>query len=418
MLTRRMWITLTSLVWLCACGPMASDAQTGSFRSSSEVLDARGWDFSDRIPLRGNWTFIENRLIDPALAGTQDGRAIFFPSLWNDIRPGGRGTGCATYSLTVLVPAGITNWSFEIPPLYNSYNLWVNGTLIASAGVADKTSEKTVPQWIYQLAEYETHTDTLKLVLQIANYHHHKGGAVNPIYLGAPDPVKAHFNWAIGSSVVEAALLFSGGLFFIFFYRRNRKKVILYFAMLCITWSIRAIFSNLYPLVLVFPGMNWEWVVKIEYITLYLTVIWAALFFDALFQDISNPVFTYLPVAVNLFFILFTLLTPAIIYTRWISIYLAVAVLVIMYGVTMVVRALIIEKDGSWFLMGSIWTGIVLFSYDLAAYYISFSYNIVLINIGYVLIFVLTTIGLLYHLGIFRNKNVQRDFLTMKDMYL
>jgi hypothetical protein len=136
-----------------------------------------------------------------------------------------------------------------------------------------------------------------------------------------------------------------------------------------------------------------------------------------LFNDISNAVLTYLAVAINGFFITFTLLTPAIIYTRWISIYLAVAVFVILYGVTMIVRALIIEKDGSWFLMGSIWTGIVLFAYDIAAYHISFSYNLALMNIGYILIFALTMVGLLYHIGVLRNRNVRGDYLRMEDMY-
>jgi hypothetical protein len=417
MLTWRIRIKLTSLVLVFyACGSATAHAQSvGS--NEAGVIDGRSWDFSNRMPLRGEWRFIENKILAPDDPQLHNARTISFPSLWNDIRPGARGTGCATYSVHVLVPDGIDGWSFEIPPLYNSYNLWVNDSLIASAGIVGDRSDKTTPKWIYQISEYGQRPDTLKVVLQVANYHHYKGGASSPLYLGATNQLKAHFTWVMGSCLVEAGLLFLEGVFFLFFYRRNRKSVILYFALLCLTWSVRAMFSNVYPLSWMFPDIAWEWVVKVEYITLYLTVIWAALFFHTIFTDISNSVVTYLGIAVNLFFISFTVLTPAIIYTRWISIYLAVAAFVILYGVTMVVRALIIDKDGSWFLMGSIWTGILLFSYDIAAYHISFTYNLVLMNIGYVLIFAFTTVGLLFHIGVFKTKSVQRDYLTMKDLY-
>lgn len=417
MITCRMWIALAGLVTLfCTCQIMTSHAQRLPLYASG-VLDAREWDFSNRLPLKGEWVFMENKILGPEALGRRDGGKILFPSLWNDMRAGGRGTGCATYWLTVIVPRDIREWTFEIPPINNSYNLWVNGNLIASAGVVGERAEDSRPQWIYKLSEYSGNADTLKLVLQVANYHHFKGGTSRVIYLGTRDPIEAHFYWAIGSSIAESVILFLSGLFFIFFYRRHRKKVVLYFAMLCLTWSIRAIFSNVYPLALMFPDINWEWSVKVEYITLYLTVVWAVLFFHMLFNDISNAVLTYLAVAVNGFFIMFTLLTPAIIYTRWISIYLAVAVFVILYGVTMVVRALIIEKDGSWFLMGSIWTGIVLFAYDIAAYHISFSYNLALMNIGYILIFALTMVGLLYHIGVLKTRNARGDYLRMEDMY-
>jgi hypothetical protein len=417
MITWRLWIALTSLVSsLCMCQNLTLHAQHGS-SNRTVVVDAREWDFSKRLPLKGEWTFVENKVLPPDSPTLRNGRPVLFPSLWNDMRAGGRGTGCATYGLTVIVPYGVNEWVFEIPPLNNSYNLWVNGSLIASAGIVGDKSEQTTPQWIYQLGEYSTNADTLKVVLQVANYHHYKGGATRPLYLGKKEPIEAHFNWAMGSSIAESIILFLSGICFLLYYRSCRKSVIFYFALLCMTWSIRAMFSNVYPLAWMFPDINWEWSVKIEYMTLYLTVVWAALFFHALFDDISNAVFTFLAVGVNVFFITFTLLTPAIIYTRWISIYLAVAALVILYGVAMIVRALIFEKDGSWFLMGSIWIGILLFAYEIAAYHVSFSYNLVLMNIGYLLIFALTTVGLLYHVGIFRTRNLRRDYLTMEDMY-
>lgn len=406
-------IVMYAVLLLCCVSTMGLQAQ-----NQVEVMDARSWDLSTRLPLRGNWTLIEHKLVAPeAIRGEAVTSTITFPSLWNDRRPDGKGLGFETYALDILIPDYIERMALEIPQLYSSYNVWVNGELVSSAGEVGVEKAVVKPKWVYQYASFPVATDTLHIVLQLANFHHHKGGAMNPLHLGTEDKIRSHFNWAVGSNIIEASILFLEGLFFIFFHRKIRKPVILYFALLCLTWSVRSVFSNLYPFVLVFPDFNWEWQVKIEYITLYLTVIWAALFFSALFADISNRIFTYLPIAINLFFIVFTLLTPAIVYTRWVSVYLGVAAIVILYGVVLIVRALLIEREGSWFLISTVWIGVLLFGYDIAAYNGSFSYNIVWLNIGYVMIFLLTTVALLYHVGVFKGKGNENDVLTIKDLY-
>jgi hypothetical protein len=277
--------------------------------------------------------------------------------------------------------------------------------------------ESSVPQWIYQTASFESSSDTLHIVLQIANFHHYKGGATNPIYLGTADEINSHFTWAIGSNVAEASILFLEGIFFLLFYRQKRKTVILYFALLCITWSVRSVFSNLYPVALAFPEFNWQVLVKIEYLTLYLMAIWAALFFHSLFTDISNEIFTFLPVTLNLFFVAFTIVTPTIFFSRWVSLYLGVELLVIFYGATMIIRSLIVDREGSGFLLASLSVGILIFGYDIAAYQTSFSHNAVILNIGHLLIFLFTTIGLLMHLGILGNKVRRKDRLSYSDLF-
>jgi hypothetical protein len=417
MITWRKGITLTSLAGIFICCSLLGEAQSTRFQQV-ELLDARTWDFSKRLPLRGNWSVVQNKLVPPQAIQNENLTTAFFPAIWNDHRPDGRGIGYATYALNVLIPDSLDPLALEIPPLNTSYKIWVNGALVASAGTVGIDREKTTPQWVHKTVTLTSTSDTLRIVLQLANFHHHKGGGGrDPIYLGTQDKIKAHFDWAIGSNISGAIVLLLEGIVFLFVYRRMDKPVILYFSLLCMTWSIRSIFSNLYPLVLVYPDFNWEWQVKIEYITLYLTVIWAALFFRSLFKEKGNMLVSYLPIVLNIIFVLFTLLTPAIVYSRWISIYLGVAALVILYAVILIFRALINDREGSWFLMSTIWIAVLLFGYDIVAYEISISYNIVFLNIGYVLIFILTTIALLFHLGIFKTKTEGKDFLTYKDLY-
>lgn len=381
-----------------------------------EVLDATSWDFNDRISLSGKWTVIEDKLVEPHLVENFYAKsAVRFPLLWNDLRLDGKGLGCATYALKILIPQTNEMLAIEVPQIYSSYKLWVNGEEVGLAGTVGNNDKSSSPQWKYQTHSFEPN-DTLTLVMQISNYHHEKGGASQPLYLGLQRDVYTHFGISMGSSLVDAAFMLLEGLFFLVFFQRLRKRVVLYFALLCITWSLRTCFSNLYPITFFVPDFDWTWQVRIEYITLYMTIVWAALFLHELFLDLSNNLITYLLVSINGFFVLFTLFTPPATFTSWISFYLGIAGLVILHGSVLIFRALLIERRGSLFLMTSICIGIVLFAYDIVAYQASFSYNPILMSIGYIIIFLLTTVALLIHLRVLKGSD-EKDRWTMKDMY-
>ena len=212
-------ITLTSIFLWCS---ILADAQAPRLQQV-ELLDARTWDFSKRLPLRGNWSVIHNKLVAPQEIESETLSSVFFPAIWNDQRPDGRGIGYATYALNVLIPDSLGLLSLEIPSLNTSYNVWVNGALVASAGTVGIEKEKTTPQWVHKTVSLTSPSDTLKIVLQLANFHHHKGGGGrDPIYLGTQDQVKAHFNWAIGSNISGAIVLLLEGI--VFFVRLPTKK--------------------------------------------------------------------------------------------------------------------------------------------------------------------------------------------------
>src|SRR5688572_29376989 len=139
-------ITLASTILL-----LTFVAQAQSKLQHIEILDARQWDFSKRLPLNGNWSFIE-KIVAPGEIGREELTTTVFPSLWNDKRASGKGLGCATYTVHVVVPDTVTQMALEIPQMYSSYNIWVDGNLIGSAGTIACLKEKEVPKWVYQKA--------------------------------------------------------------------------------------------------------------------------------------------------------------------------------------------------------------------------------------------------------------------------
>ena len=381
-------------------------------------LDARSWMFQDkRLPLNGYWKMIDSRLAGPDELGSHPSKDYFFPSTWNTSRANEAGEGYATFYLHVLVPDSIRVWAIEIPQLYSSGKLWVNGQEVSTVGKVDTLAQHSVPQWIFDHGTVHAPSDTLLLVFQVSNFQHDKGGIKDPVYLGLPSVIYSNWNWALGTNLAECIILLILGIGFSIFFYFNRKKVIIYFALLCLTWSVRCVFSGIYPVTVFFPDFHWAAQVRIEYLSLYLAIIWATLFLNDLFRTFSSKALTHTLVVLNAFFAVFTLATAPVIFTEWVSLYLAVAGIVVVYGVVLIVRALLSEQPGAWFLLASILTGIVVFGYDIIAYQASFSYNFVFLNIGYLTIFLLTAIALLFQVDVFKSRYRKRNMLTYQDMF-
>jgi hypothetical protein len=394
-------------------------AQVKQEQKEMGVIDARTWNFSqERLQLSGYWTFFQSQLLEPQTIAIERGAFVHFPKLFNNIDFNGNGIGYATFNLLVLVPDSMHNFSLEIPQLYNAYKLWVNNKLIASAGEVSNTKEKTVPKWCYKKVMFHSKTDTLNITLQVANFHHHKGGAKEIIYLGTPEKINSHWAWSYGINWTMIIFLFLESLVFTFIYlKQSDKKAVLYFSLLCLAWSFRGAFSNLYPVITVFPDFNWNILLRIEYITLYLGIIFSILFLDELFRNLRSRVITFLLVGINIFFIFYTLFSSPLAFSRWVDVYVTVAGITIGYGSIIVIRALLFEQVGAWFLLLSLLLGAVVFGYDIVAYGSAAGYNMIFLHVGYILIFMLVTISLLFHLQIFKSSTGRSDVLTYNDMF-
>jgi hypothetical protein len=395
---------------------LLTSAIKGQVRAELGVIDARYWNFENaRLPLNGQWVFFENKLLAPADCEKQKGELQMYPSVW--MNPEGPGVGYGTYYLRVVMADSSMMLALEIPQLYNSYVLWVDGKRVASAGTIGTTPEASKPQWIYQTTAFHHSSDTLRVVLQIANFDHYKGGARESIYLGSPNRIIKHKLWAFGSNIAEVVLLFAIGTVFLIFYMLYRdKKVILYFSLLCLTWSVRAAFSNLYPITHFFPNFNWTLLVKVEYITLYGGMLWSIFFLHALFRNIRRKLILYVLVGSNVSFFLFALVTPPIIFSHWVGVYLGVAAITVLYAAFIIIRALLDGQAGALFLLISLLLGALVFGYDIIAYGSS-SYNLVSLHFGYIVIFILVTIAMLLHLGIVKGHTKYSNVLTYKDMF-
>jgi hypothetical protein len=406
---RRIFL-LTFYFIYCISGQSQSSAPI----AKRGVLDLTSWDFNEKkIALNGYWNFYANELIDPTDISKKSGSTSLFPEVWaNNIQYG-------TYQLNIITTPGARKLAVTIPQLYCSYEFWINGEKIAENGVVGISKETTTPVWMPQTVSFENENDTLSVLIKISNFYHSKGGAKEPIYLGSSEILMKQRSVATLSNVLQFIILTLLGLsiFVVYYVREEKKKITFYFSLLCLSWAIRCVFSNLYIVTSYIPNLNWSLMVKVEYIMLYSSMIWAILFLGRLFPNESNKIIKYFLVGLNCVFIVVTAVAPPAFFTQWLHIYLSVAGILLLFSAVIVIKALINERTGVWFLVASIFLSLVLFGYDIFVYEgFSYDYNSVLFSFGYITIFMMLTIALLYHLKIFKGES-SLSSLTYEDLY-
>lgn len=414
-------VALQSLLLVFLAIPELVTAQNAYARKG--LLDLRQWNFEEgAVNLTGEWEFYMSELVDPAkFAEGRNSRPeyIEFPSTWNSLSQSlNPGEGYATYRLKILVRKTEQTLGFELPHFYSSYTLWLNGVELASNGVVGTSEKTSKPQWLPKTVLFNPDSDTLDIVIQASNFHHVNGGVRKDILLGESESLLFKRKVAVASNTSRfVVLVVISVVFFGLFLFSKKERSLLWFAALCLTWAIRTVFSNLYLATSLFPEIAWEPSVKIEYITLYLSMVWAILFLSEIFKSEVNDTFKYFMCICNGAFVLITLIFNSNVYTQFLPVYLSFVTLLLLYVVYVLTRAMINERQGVWLLISCVFLGVVLFAYDLIAYQGFATFNPLMINAGYICIFSLITISLLLQTGYLKRSSSYSDMLTYDELF-
>lgn len=154
-------------------------------------LDLRGYNLDDPIALNGYWEFYWNELVSPnQLRPTRS--YYYFPSPWEGEIPTGEtieAIGYATYHMKVIMDQSDEEYALFLDDNYSSYRLYVNGEILATNGIVSNTKSSYSPEWRPQVISLPENQNEYDLVLQIANFHHSKGGAGEPILFGEKNDI-------------------------------------------------------------------------------------------------------------------------------------------------------------------------------------------------------------------------------------
>jgi signal transduction histidine kinase/ActR/RegA family two-component response regulator len=348
------WRLVVVLVCFALHNCLANEGPVPDIKAHGGVLDLRQTDLNNQLPpLNGEWGFHWQRLLSPTDTIQRAPAYVQVPSLWKNIKINGQqlpSQGYATYTLTVLLPKKRPRLALLVPDVYCAHSLYINGVLRAVNGKPDSSAGTAIPFWNTQVIVLPNNSDTLRMVLQTANFWHRKGGAYKEFVIGERDTLVVKLQRDKAYDLLLAGCLFMGGLFFFgFFAYGSRDKAILFFSLFCIVYSYRMIGTSLYVLHSVFPDLNWFLTIKLEYLTLTIAVALFARYFHCLYPKDTNR---FIVNGVVWFCILYTLIiavTPPIIFTQGIMVFLGIMFFYIGFAFYICIRAVKFKRVGAVF---------------------------------------------------------------------
>jgi len=308
------------------------------------ILDLREISNTDHfiVKLNGEWEFYWNKMLRPFDFNGGNLKPDYYgkvPSYWTDYPQESIKTenfGYVTYRLTVLFPAGFNKpLGIDLPVFDSSYDIYLNGKYLGGNGTPGKSSAETKPEYKRNFYRITPESDSLKIIINVSNYDHRRGGFWLPVKLGTFGELQKQMvnSWAAEWSVISLLLGFS--LFFLFFFIISPKeKIMVFFSMTTIGLALRPLFTSHYLILNLF-NMDWVWIVRFEYLGLFLILIGWVWYVLNLYPTMFFKVIAWLVTVLSSVAFISTPFLPVKIFSYSALAYYPLMILIILYLLVM-----------------------------------------------------------------------------------
>ncbi len=225
-----------------------------------------------------------------------------------------------TYRIQLNLPAGKT---YGISGLSSDYaqNLYVNGELLSQIGVVSRDIAEFTPQTDYYSVYFTPQTDSTEIILQLA-YHNHTYGYFKDIYLAEQDVIIERNRAEFLSNGLIMGVLLAFMIFFLGMFLSYTERIsFLWFALTCFCAALHysAYFSK--DIMTLLPHLSWYILHKIEYLSrfgfYFFLILHVLSVLKLKLSTWTKYVFFGGFAAISVFYIL----TPSIIYTRYVYVF-------------------------------------------------------------------------------------------------
>lgn len=308
------------------------------------------------IKLDGQWEFYWNMLLEPKDFSENSfiTEYINVPGSWNKYIVDNKeisGDGYATYRL-LLTANENERLGIKIPRIFTSYNLFINGDFVASAGKVGKSLNAMTPQYLPQIALFKSKHGVNEIIIQVSNFYHRSGGILESIKLGSEDLILDMQYKSISLELFLFGSLLIMGMYHLFlFIFRTKNTSPLYFGLFCLLVSIRTLLTGERFFIYLFPNFDWEVAHKIQTMSFYLGVPIFTTFFMSVFTKYFNLKLIRTIQIIGIAFCLLILLTPARIFTVVNPVYQVFTLVVIAYFITTFLKIASMKEKDVWLII-------------------------------------------------------------------
>lgn len=347
-------ITISITLFACNTQGVPSRIQPNAIEG---IMDLRDWDFAKDGPvdLSGEYEFYWQQHFLPEDFTKFDlpkkSGFIKVPRSWNGYELNGKklsGTGYATYRLTVLLKDNLQALALKFLDMGTAYTVFANGEKILSVGKIGTTQETTVPRYFPQVVDIPANFNQIEFIFLISNFHHKKGGPWEVIRIGTKEQVnKLRERRLAFDLILFGGILIMGLYHIVLFGLSKNDRSFIYFGLFCILIAFRLLTTVERYLIHIFIDLNWELFVKIEYLSVYLSLPVFALFLCSIFPLDFHKTSSRFVLAVSLFFSSIVFISPVRVFSHTILTYHLFIVLCFVYGTYVLIRAAILKREGS-----------------------------------------------------------------------
>jgi diguanylate cyclase (GGDEF)-like protein len=292
-----------------ALKPVVKFAENGQLRLMSHDLNQ-----NKAVGLGGKWMFFDNRFVQPNNIQSllPEAREIQGTGGWQLVSEGtNKINGYGTYHLLIELESQTSHLAIQIPHIDTSYRLFLNNTLVASAGELGMSEQEAKPEYKPNIVFVPTGMHRFSLTLHVSSYHSSWGGLWAPIVIGDVDAIYAAKRDSVALSMfIIGALMLTIASNLIQYYFRPSEKIPLAFASLCMVFLCREFTAEHMYFVMSFLGVGFTSIVKLNYLTFYIGMPIVLCFISLYFPSAFNRKISLIFYAVAACFSLFVFFSP------------------------------------------------------------------------------------------------------------
>lgn len=304
-------ITFLFIIWLAGYSYGQSNL--------NGIVDLRNHNFqaSELASLAGNWEFYYGELLYPTdFRSKKDAiQYLKVPGSWK--RQGDFPVlGYGTYRCQVILGVDQRDLLLYISNINSASKIWINGVERAKSGIVSSDPEIFKAELSTIYASIPEQTDTLEIVIQVANFAYFSAGISSP-RIGLSKDVIAYKNGRNGIENFFAGILIAMFVYQIILYLLHTSgKPNLWLALICLGVALRGLVlsGGSFFLPGLFPDVSFEIWKKIEFGSIYLIVAIFPLYIHHLFRGSSSKIIVGLFCVVAMFLFITVLLTPQYVY--------------------------------------------------------------------------------------------------------
>ena len=308
---------------------------------------------NETIYLNGEWEFYNKKLYTPTdFNNNKVNKPLMIPvpGLWNNLidTDSNSGKGFGTYRIKITSLKKGYIYALNINRIQSAYKIWINDKLIKSEGIVGSYKAEGKPKWSSSEIIFKVNKTSADIVLQVSNFHHKKGGIEKHISFGSVENIldNSWNNLAIDLFLLGVFIIMAAYHFGMFIFRRN-DKTNLFFALTLIFTGIFSSIDGEILIMKIFPNLNWEILMKSNYISNYLRLLFFVLFIYFSFKNELSKIFSITISILISGIIIFVLVTPASIYSNTLIIFLVLTSISLFYLLYGQIKAFFKKKPGT-----------------------------------------------------------------------